>query len=215
MKRSLSLVVLVLMTCMLCATSDAVPLKTEYPPPKTEGTPVPTDGLRLAPTQKRAWQFEVPEGSTNLARDKKVTGSDAFPLLGELSLITDGDKSADESSVVELAGGKQWVQIDLGKTAQIHALILWHYHLQERVYKAVVAQVSDDPAFAKDVKTVFNNDEENLNGLGKGGDFLYVETNYGKLINASGARGRYVRLYSNGNTSGSMNDYIEVEVWGR
>jgi hypothetical protein len=27
--------------------------------------------------------------------------------------------------------------------------------------------------------------------------------------------GRYVRLYSNGNTANTANHYIEVEVWGK
>ena len=28
------------------------------------------------------------------------------------------------------------------------------------------------------------------------------------------AQGRYIRLYSNGNTSDNANHYVEVEVWG-
>ena len=43
----------------------------------------------------------------------------------------------------------------------------------------------------------------------------YLEKNEGKLIDAKGTRGRYVRLYSNGNTSDDMNHYIEVEVYGK
>ena len=43
----------------------------------------------------------------------------------------------------------------------------------------------------------------------------YVETYQGKLIDAKGAKGRYVRFYSNGNTTNKLNDYIEVEVWGK
>jgi hypothetical protein len=35
------------------------------------------------------------------------------------------------------------------------------------------------------------------------------------LIDAKGVKGRYVRLYSAGNTSNKMNHYIEVEVWGK
>ena len=43
----------------------------------------------------------------------------------------------------------------------------------------------------------------------------YIETYQGKLIDAKGVKGRYVRLYSNGNTTNKMNHYIEVEVWGK
>ena len=43
----------------------------------------------------------------------------------------------------------------------------------------------------------------------------YVETNEGKLIDAKGVHGRYVRLYSSGNHVNDMNHYIEVEVYGK
>jgi len=45
----------------------------------------------------------------------------------------------------------------------------------------------------------------------------YTETNEGKLIDvlARGIKARYVRLYSNGNTSNDLNHYIEVEVYGK
>ena len=43
----------------------------------------------------------------------------------------------------------------------------------------------------------------------------YIETHFGKLIDAKGVKGRYVRLYSNGNTTNKFNDYIEVEVFGK
>ena len=51
-------------------------------------------------------------------------------------------------------------------------------------------------------------------GLGKGSDRPYVETRFGKIVDGKGAKGQYVRLYSNGNTSNEMNHYIEVEVYG-
>ena len=137
------------------------------------------------------------------------------PINGTLDLITDGDKAGDEGSYVELKPGKQWVQIDLGEEANIYALFLWHFHSQERVYFDVVAQVSDDPTFAKGVTTVYNNDGGNELGLGAGKDLDYIESYQGKLIDAKGVKGRYVRLYSKGNTTDKLNHYIEVEVWGK
>jgi hypothetical protein len=83
------------------------------------------------------------------------------------------------------------------------------------VYFNVVVQVSDDPDFIQNVKTVFNNDAVNRTGLGVGKDPLYIETYEGRLIDARGVRGRYVRLYSRGNSSTEMNHYIEVEVYGK
>jgi hypothetical protein len=52
-------------------------------------------------------------------------------------------------------------------------------------------------------------------GLGLGKDLEYIENYLGKLIDAKGVRGRYVRLYSRGNTSNDLNHYIEVEVYGK
>jgi hypothetical protein len=157
----------------------------------------------------------VPAGTTNLALKKPVTSSTTDPINGTLDLSTDGDKAGDEGSYVELKPGKQWVQIDLGEEANIYALLIWHFHSQERVYFDVVAQVSDDPSFAKDVTTVYNNDGANELGLGAGKDLDYIESFLGKLVDAKGVKGRYVRLYSKGNTTDKLNHYIEVEVWGK
>ena len=50
--------------------------------------------------------------------------------------------------------------------------------------------------------------------MGKGPDNPYVETRFGKLIDGKGTKGRYVRIYSAGNSSNEMNHYIEVEIFG-
>jgi hypothetical protein len=193
-----------------------VPLKTELPKPLFVGTPVPINVPKLEPPVKgKRPDFMVPAGTTNLALKKPVTSSTTDPINGTLDLITDGDKAGDEGSYVELKPGKQWVQIDLGEEANIYALLVWHFHSQERVYFDVVAQVSDDPSFAKDVTTVYNNDGANELGLGAGKDLDYIESFLGKLVDAKGVKGRYVRLYSKGNTTDKLNHYIEVEVWGK
>ncbi|MHC4411505.1 MAG: hypothetical protein ACYSW6_00760 [Planctomycetota bacterium] len=108
----------------------------------------------------------------------------------------------------------QNVTIDLGARHNIYAIVIWHYHGEARVYFDVIAQVSDDADFVTDVKTIFNNDNDNSAGLGIGKDMNYVETAEGKLIDARGVEGRYVRLYSSGNSSNDLNHYIEVEVYG-
>jgi hypothetical protein len=195
---------------------DQVPLKTDLPKPLFVGTPVPIKVPNLEPPLKgKRPDFMVPAGTANLAKGKKVTASDSDPVVGTLDLITDGDKEGDEGSWVELGPGKQWVQIDLEKDANIYAIMLWHFHSQARVYFDVVVQVSDDPNFEKGVTTIFNSDTNNELGLGAGKEQPYIETYEGKLIDAKGVKGRYVRLYSNGNTTNKMNHYIEVEVWGK
>jgi F5/8 type C domain len=195
---------------------DKVPLNTQLPKPLFVGTPVPLNVPNLEPPMKgKRPDFYVPAGTVNLAKNKKVTASDTNPVVGTLDLVNDGDKAGDEGSWVELGPGKQWVQIDLAKNANIYAVLVWHFHSQARVYRDVVVQVSDDAAFKSGVTTIFNNDFKNDLGLGAGKDLNYVETYQGKLIDAKGVKGRYVRLYSNGNTTNKLNDYIEVEVWGK
>jgi hypothetical protein len=195
---------------------DKVPLKTQLPRPLFVGTPVPLNVPNLEPpTKGKRPDFMVPASTLNLAKGKKVTASDNNPVVGTLDLVTDGDKAGDEGSWVELGPGKQWVQIDLAKSANIYALLIWHFHSQARVYRDVVVQVSNDPTFKSGVTTIFNNDFKGELGVGAGKDLNYVETYQGKLIDAKGANGRYVRLYSNGNTTNKLNDYIEVEVWGK
>jgi hypothetical protein len=157
----------------------------------------------------------VPAGTVLLSKGKTVTASDPLPVIGELPLITDGDKDGSDGTYVEFGPGVQWVQIDLGASAKIAAIAVWHFHSQARAYHDVIVQVSDDAEFKKDVHTLFNNDDNNSAGLGTGTDPAYIETYEGRLIEGKGTTGRYVRLYSNGNTSDELNHYTEVEVYGQ
>lgn len=190
-------------------------LSTEIPPQKIEGTPKAIKVPVLEPAPKAAPKLAVPEGTVLLSKGKPVTSSDDFPIIGELELITDGDKDAGEGYFVELMDGMQWVQIDLEASANVHGIWIWHFHSQARAYHDVVVQLSDDPEFADGVTTLFNNDYDGSSEFGKGKDKPYVESRFGKLIDAKGTKARYVRLYSAGNTSNSANHYIEVEVYGK
>ncbi len=196
------------------AHDNAIPLRTELPPELIEGTPKPIKVPRLVPAPTKAPEFMVPAGTVLLSKGRKVTGSDDNPIIGSLDLITDGDKDAGEGYYVELLDGLQWVQIDLEESAAIHAIWVWHFHSQKRAYHDVIVQISDDPEFKTGVTTVFNNDYDSSAKLGKATDNPYVETRFGIIIDGKGTKGRYVRLYSNGNTSNEMNHYIEVEVFG-
>ena len=156
----------------------------------------------------------VPAGTVNLSKGKTVTSSDSLPVIGELSFLTDGDKSGTDGTYVELGPTPPWVQIDLGATAKVAAIAVWHFHSQARVYHDVVVQVSNDKEFKTGVTTVYNNDDDNSSKLGKGKDLAYIESFEGRLFDAKGATGRYVRLYSNGNTSDELNHSCEVEIHG-
>lgn len=193
---------------------NAIPLKTDIPAEAIVGTPVPIEVPNLETPPTTAPTLAVPDGTQLLSAGKPVTASDDLPIIGDLSYITDGDKHGDEGYFVELIDRLQWVQIDLEQEAQIEAVWVWHYHGQARAYHDVIVQVSNDPEFNSGITTLFNNDYDNSSGIGKGTDRPYVDTRFGKLIDGDGTSARYVRLYSNGNTSNDMNHYIEVEVFG-
>jgi hypothetical protein len=191
-------------------------IEVKLPQPMFEGTP---KNLKPAATLEKYVDrprppFQVPAGCTNVALSKPVKASDMDPIIGELKCVNDGDIGGGDGSYVELGPGLQWVQIDLKEKAAMYALLVWHYHSEGRVYHDMVVQVSDDPDFIQGVKTVYNNDFDNSAGLGIGKDLEYVEDFRGRLIDAKGVTGRYLRLYSNGNTSNDQNHYIEVQVFG-
>lgn len=150
-----------------------------------------------------------------MALHKTVTASIHEPIMGEFSMIVDGDKEAMDGSLVELDPFPQSVPIDLETEYDIYAILFWHYHKQSRVYFDVIVQIADDAEFTEDVRKIFNNDDDNSLGLGAGADLHYVELNEGKLLDVQGQAARYVRLYSNGNNSDDQNHYLEVEVYGR
>lgn len=193
-----------------------VPLRIDVPEPMFVGTPLDRRVPNLArPRNQPRPPFLVPPGTTNVARGKPVNSSDSDPVIGTLEMITDGDKRGGDGSFVELAPGRQYVTIDLRARCELYAIVLWHFHQQPRVYLDVVIQLADDPTFRTDVATVFNNDADNSLGFGSGGDLNYTETNEGRLIDAQGLEARYLRLYSDGNSSDDLNHYVEVEVYGR
>jgi len=198
------------------ATDDLVELKIKLPKPMFVGTPRNIKSKHLDPkTGKMRKPFKAPKGVALLSAEKPATASDDEPIIGELEMLTDADKEGADGSFVEFGPDLQWVQIDLEQEHEIYVIVVWHYHSQARIYRDVVVKVSNDPDFVTDVKNVYNNDYDNSAGLGVGKDYEYIETNEGRLIDCKGVKARYVRLYSDGNTSNDMNHYIEVEVYGK
>jgi hypothetical protein len=191
------------------------PLPIALPKPLFEGTP---RNLKVANLEKMSDKprppFLAPAGTTNVARGRPVTSSVLDPAVGDLEMITDGEKSGLDGTYVELGPGVQWVAIDLKQKCTLYAVAVWHYHKQARVYSDVIVQVADDADFLTNVRTIFNNDPDNAAGMGIGHDQNYVETYEGKLIDAKGIIGRYIRLFSNGNDTTALNHYVEVEAYG-
>jgi len=193
-----------------------VPIELKLPKPMFIGTPQNMQVPNLEkPLGEARPPFLAPEGTKNVALGKPVASTDEEPIIGEIDMITDDDCNAADGSFVELGPFTQHVTIDLGNKYNIYAVVLWHFHKQPRVYYDVIVQVSDDPDFVSNVQTIFNNDLDNSSGQGIGKDMHYVETAEGKLIDAKGVQGRYVRCYSNGNTNNDLNHYIEVKVFGK
>lgn len=182
-----------------------------FPRPAYDGTPVV--GLVGYYDPRVIPGIRFPTNDQVISLRKPVTTTAGIPILGELRLVTDGDVRATEGSFVQLKGGPQSVTVDLQATYAIDGIVVWHHHLQPRVYRDVVVQVSASPAFTNAV-TVFNNDRDNSLGLGAGIDEEYLETYLGLPIELNGVRGNYVRLYSNGSTADAFNHYVEVTVFG-
>jgi hypothetical protein len=198
------------------AAGEMAPLAIKLPKPMFVGTPKDIRSPNLEKqTGKPRGPFMAPKDAVILSADKEATASDDWPIIGETELLTDSDKEGADGSFVEYGPGVQYVQVDLGESCELYAVIVWHYHAQARVYRDFIVKVADDEDFVTNVRTLFNNDHDNSAGLGMGKDKEYIETNGGKLVNGKKEKARYIRLYSNGNTTNDMNHYIEVEAWGK
>ena len=201
------------------AKSDGlVPLVLKLPAPAFKGTPKDLpEGMVVEPLSgKPRPALMVPPGCVNLAAKLKPTSSDTNATPEKLAKITDGDKEAYETSIVLLRKGVQHVQFDLGKPAELYAIVVWHAHDSvSKVYRTVVVQIADDAAFTANVRTLYNNDTENKAGQGVGTMRQYFETREGRLVEAKGEKAQFVRLWSRGSTESAMNEYTEVEVWGK
>jgi hypothetical protein len=214
-KKSLAVLCILMLFFAIGWSQEMKPLKLDLPKAQFVGTPLGFQVSNLEMPIGPRGRFYVPEDVTNIAEGKFIEGSDEFPVLGEIELINDGDKEAVEGTYVEFNEGPQQITFDLEEKHVIYAVVVWHYHQTARVYHDVVVQISDDPDFMFDVHTIFNNDMNNSLGLGVGEDPHYVETYEGRLIDAKGFEGRYLRLHSNGNTENNLNHYIEVEIYGK
>lgn len=196
------------------ADAPASPLVIQFPKHTQKGTPEdsPIGSNVEPPSEKPPKPLDVPKGVTNVALGKKVTSSVA-PFFGELSQITDGKREPIDEDAVEMKKGVHWVQVDLGATHEIHAIVMWHDHRILQVTKGVVLQVSDDPTFKSGVTTLYNNDVDNSSGLGVGTDREYFELEWGRAVPAKGVKARYVRGYTRGTTQTPVNAWQEIEVY--
>ena len=198
-------------------SQSLVPLKLALPAPAFVGTPqnIPVGSDVEPMSTKPRPPFLVPPDVRNLAPGSKITCSDTNKTADALAKLTDGDKRATDSSVVNIRKGSQFVQFDLGSHCELFAIVIWHAHDTPKVYHDVIVQLSDNPSFNGNVRTLFNNDKDDSSDRGVGTDREYFETYEGKLIDAKGTGARYVRTYSRGSTESALNEYTEVEIYGK
>lgn len=194
-----------------------IALPVELPSAIVEGTPPNLSAIENMEVQVKTARpvFYVPAGTTNVALNKPVTATDENPIGGTLDQVNDGDMDGADGSWLEFGLFEQYVTVDLGAEYEISAILVWHFHKQQRVYYDVVVQTADDVDFITNVNTLFNNDTDNTHGLGSGTDKNYVEKAEGRLIDGKGTKARYVRFYSNGNNENELNHYVEVAVYGK
>ena len=203
-----------------CALAeDKVAIKFVLPPPHSSGTPkeIKSDNLEPDPGPgKLRPPIMVPVGFDKklTTEDTKVTTSEEA-VTGENEYVVDGDKTPDATCMLQLPGGFQFCHLDLGAEKTVSAVCVWHDQGDDRVYKDVIVQLGNDATFKKGVTTIFNNDHDNSAKLGKGSDKEYRERNDGRPIDGKLTMARYVRCYSNGSSSEPVNNYIEIEVFGK
>ena len=201
----------------LRAADEMVPLLLKLPAPMFIGTPkdMPANPNLEKPSDKPRPPLLVPKDIRNLASSATLNSSSTNATQASLHKLVDGSKEPSDAGTVLLRKGTQYVQFDLGAAYELFAIVIWHSHDSPKVYHDVIVRVADDAAFTQNVRTLFNNDFDDSSHLGAGTDKEYFESHEGKLVPANGAKARYVRTYSKGSTDSAMNEYTEVEIYGR
>src|SRR5271156_482128 len=122
----------ILLAVNLGATDDQgdwAPLKLKLPAPVFAGTPKQApQGVSVDPPTTKPPVIMAPSDARNIAPKARLTSSDRNATTATLAKITDGDKEAQEDSVVLLRKGLQWIQFDFGRPEEIFAIVIWHAH---------------------------------------------------------------------------------------
>ena len=167
----------------------------------------------------------------NLAKNKQVEaaytadGSEAAKGKDRpMSMAVDGVKNDTDNNYGEFGSDNKpdksaYMQVDLGSEYELTGIHMWRYWKDSRKYNNTLVVTSVDGTFSKDDEddvVVFNADEANECGYGKGEERDYEETAEGKNFPVMpGTRARYVRVYMNGSDHGKTNHVVELEVMGK
>ena len=147
--------------------------------------------------------------SATLATGATVTGVTA--RRGRASRVNDGVIATGSANRATLTGTS--AVLDLDGQYYINGLTVWHAFGDTRTYTDVIFEVADNDQFTNST-IVFNNDADDSLGQGAGTDAAYRESSAGKPVQFAPVAGRYVRLWSNGNSVDAANHLTEVEVYG-
>src|SRR5262245_56077795 len=159
------------------AAGDLVPLDLKLPAPAFKGTPkdIQLSSYVEPLSDKPRPAMMVPAGLKNLAPSAKISSSSTNTPQESLAKIVDADKESSDQSIIFLRKGTQYLQMDLGSSQELFALVIWHAHNTAKVYHDVIILASDDSEFKTGVQTLFNNDQDNSSNLGAGTDREYFE----------------------------------------
>ena len=131
------------------------------------------------------------------AYTKDVGGCKVFEYIND----TDGDSLS-------------YVQLDLGNVYDVGRISL--VRLKNRVFNDTVIVGSLDGNFDRDSgnwSVIYNEDENNKYGFGRGKDNEYLEPEGGKEFTFKEIPLRYIRVYMNGNDVDDYNYIDELEVY--
>ncbi|ADL50566.1 phage tail spike protein [Clostridium cellulovorans] len=121
-------------------------------------------------------EIKAMRGTTNVAKNKTVTGSSPENTSCPYSRVTDDNTLTTSYANPNLNGGNQYVQIDLGAVYDdIDYLHIWHYYGDSRIYHNNKTEVSSD---GTNWITLFDSSKSSE----------YAETSAGHVVNVNMGR---------------------------
>jgi hypothetical protein len=81
-------------------------------------------------------------------------------------------------------GGTCFGDLHTAKTFSLHGEGTQARRMTPEVFEAVIVQLSNDAKFRSGVTPLFNSDDDESCGQGKGTDPTYIETNHGRGVPA-------------------------------
>ena len=106
-----------------------------------------------------------------------------------------------------------WLYLDLGEEIVIDKIATKFWYNNSFL---VVIQTATDPDFTENLYTVFNNDTNNLVGVGAGTDGTYTDLGSGSVFNTftfEKRAARYIRVWAQNTDGRQYSMWEEIQVW--